>query len=577
MKNNHMTEERKIRNANRGNFFIKRTVLIVDDEEINVEILSTILEEDFHVLKAYDGKEALELLQKGDQKIDMVLLDVFMPFDGREVLKIRQENPELKRIPFIVCTSDKNIEEECFHLGVNDFIKKPYENPDIIVARVKRMIELYEDRSILKEVEREKLTNLYNIDFFKKYAKQFDANFPDIEKDMVLISVNRFRLINELYGHEFADKILLSITGELTDFVSKCKGLLGKESGGTFLLYCEHQEDYEALPKKLEEAVKKDAKDINVSFKIAVYPFVDPSLEKEIVIDRLSNTADTLTNDYGKNVAVYSQEAQTANLHKEELIAAFPEALKEGQFQLYFQPKYEIQGAKPRLTSAEVLIRWISPKFGFVSPGEFISLFEENGLICQLDAYIIQKAAEHMKRWKRDYGEYVPLSINLSRVNLYRPNLVEEIIGYISSNDVPREKCYIEITESAFVEDAKAVIPVINHIRESGFKIEIDDFGSGYSSFGALADLPFDILKIDMQFIRAMEKNPKVKDIVKMIINLAKTLNATVVSEGVETKEQYDFLQENGCDIIQGYYLSKPLPLKEFEELIQKEFVTHGR
>lgn len=572
-----MSEEKKIRNANRGNFFIKRTVLIVDDEEINVEILSTILEEDFHVLKAYDGKEALELLQKGDQKIDMVLLDVFMPFDGREVLKIRQQNPELKRIPFIVCTSDKNIEKECFYLGVNDFIKKPYENPDIIVARVKRMIELYEDRSILKEVEREKLTNLYNIDFFRKYAKQFDANFPEVEKDMVFLSVNRFRLINELYGHEFADKILLSITGELSDFVSKCKGLLGKEGGGTFLLYCEHQEDYEALPKILEAAVKKDAKDINVSFKIAVYPFVDPSLEKEIVIDRLIDTADTLTNDYGKNVAVYSHEAQKANLHKEELIAAFPEALKEEQFQLYFQPKYEIQGEKPRLTSAEVLIRWISPKFGFVSPGEFISLFEENGLICQLDAYIIQKAAEHMKRWKKVYGEYVPLSINLSRVNLYRPNLVEEIIGYISSNGVPREKCYIEITESAFVEDAKAVIPVIDKIRQSGFKIEIDDFGSGYSSFGALADLPFDVLKIDMQFIRAMEKNPKVKDIVKMIINLAKTLNATVVSEGVETKQQYDFLQENGCDIIQGYYLSKPLPLKEFEELIQKEFVTHGR
>ncbi len=140
-----MSEEKKIRNANRGNFSIKRTVLIVDDEEINVEILTTILEEDFHVLKAYDGKEALELLQKGDQKIDMVLLDVFMPFDGREVLKIRQQNPELKRIPFIVCTSDKNIEKECFYLGVNDFIKKPYENPDIIVARVKRMIELYEN------------------------------------------------------------------------------------------------------------------------------------------------------------------------------------------------------------------------------------------------------------------------------------------------------------------------------------------------------------------------------------------------------------------------------------------------
>ena len=154
-----MNENKKISISNRGNFLVKKTVLIVDDEEINVEIMSAILESTFNVLTANDGKEALDILLKGDQKIDLVLLDVFMPMDGREVLKVRKENPNLKRIPFIVCTSDKNIEKECFHLGVNDFIKKPYENPDIIVARVKRMIELYEDRSILKEVERDKLTN----------------------------------------------------------------------------------------------------------------------------------------------------------------------------------------------------------------------------------------------------------------------------------------------------------------------------------------------------------------------------------------------------------------------------------
>ena len=561
----------------KGIFRIKKTVLIVDDEEINVEILSSILEDDFYVLKAYDGKEALDILLSGEQKIDLVLLDVFMPFDGREVLKVRNANPSLKRIPFIVCTSDKNIEEECFHLGVNDFIKKPYENPDIIVARAKRMIELYEDRSILKEVERDKLTNLYNVEFFKKYAKQYDANFPDVQKDMLLVSPNRFRLINELYGREYGDKILLAIAAELSGFVSECGGLVGNGGGSSFFLYCAHHEDYASLPNRLKKAAKKAVGSTNVSFRIALYPFVDPSLDKEIVLGRTRATADSLGEDYAKEIAIYSQENQEKTLHKEKLLEAFPEALENEEFKLFFQPKYNITGDKPVLSSAEVLIRWISPKFGFVSPGDFIPLFEENGLIGKLDAYIFEKAAGYMREWKEKFGFYVPLSLNLSRVDIYRPNLVEEIIGYVDSNGIPRDKYYVEVTESAFVEDAGEVIPVIHKIRDAGFKIEIDDFGSGYSSFGTLADLPFDVLKIDMAFIRAMDKNPKVKDIIKMIIQLGKTLDAGVVTEGVETKEQYLFLKESGCDVIQGYYFSKPLPLAEFEEKIQKEFVEHGR
>ena len=556
---------------NKSGFLVKKTILVVDDEEINVDIMSAILEDSFNVITANDGKKALDILLSEEQKVDLVLLDVFMPMDGREVLKVRKENLKLRRIPFIVCTSDKNIEEECFHLGVNDFIKKPYENPDIIVARVKRMIELYEDRSILKEVERDKLTNLYNIEFFKKYSKQFDSNFPHLEKDMLLVSINRFRLINELYGRAFSENILTAIAAQLSRCIANCNGLVGKDSDSTFLIYCEHHDDYEILPNKLNEAVIEAVGDINISFKVAVYPNVDPSLDKDIVIDRARNTLNELVIDYSKSIAIYSQENQTKTLHMEELIDAFPQALEEEQFKLYFQPKYSIQGDKPKLTSAEVLIRWISPKFGFVSPGEFINLFEENGLIGQLDAYIMKKGAEYMRELKEKYGFYMPLSLNLSRVDIYRPNLVEEIIDYVDSNNVPRDKYYIEITESAFVEDSKEVIPVIEKIKNNGFKVEIDDFGSGYSSFGALADLPFDVLKIDIQFIRAMEKNPKVKEIIKMIINLAKTMKVITVAEGVENEEQYKFLKEHGCDVIQGYYFSKPLPANEFEELLKKE------
>ena len=554
-------------------FELKKTILIVDDEEINREIMSAILENDFNVLQADDGRLALDMLSKGEQKIDLVLLDIFMPMDGREVLKIRQQDPSLKKIPFIVCTSDKDIEEECFHLGVNDFIKKPYENPDIIVARIKRMIELYEDRSILKDVERDKLTSLLNREFFKKYAQQFDSRFPELQKDMISISINRFELIHELYGPEFGDNILLAIASQLSVCISNCNGLVGKDEGSTFMIYCEHHDEYNQLPIKLNEAIKTVSSDVNISFRIGVYPNVSPSLDKDIVLSRTKSTADTLLNDFTKNIATYNEEKQAMSLHMEELIDAFPQALEEEQFKLYFQPKYNIQGDKPTLVSAEVLIRWISPKFGFVSPGEFISLFEENGLIGKLDAYILEKAAEYMRQIKNKYVVYIPLSVNLSRVDIYRPNLVEEIIKIVESNNVPRDKYYIEITESAFVEDAKVVIPVIEHIRNSGFKVEIDDFGSGYSSFGALADLPFDVLKIDMQFIRSMDRNPKVKDIIKMIINISKMFNATSVAEGVETEEQYLFLKENGCDVIQGYYFSKPLPIDDFENLIEKELV----
>ena len=557
-------------------FELKKTILIVDDEEINRDIMSAILENDFNTLQADDGKVALDILSKEEHKIDLVLLDIFMPMDGRELLKIRQNNPHLKKIPFIVCTSDKDIEEECFQLGVNDFVKKPYENPDIIIARIKRMIELYEDRSILKDVERDKLTNLLNREFFKKYAQQFDSRFPKLEKDMVSISINRFELIHELYGPKFAENILLAIASQLSVCISNCNGLIGKDEGSTFMIYCEHHDSYEQLPDKLFEAVKQVTNDIHISFRIGVYPFVSGELDKEIVLSRSKSTADTLINDYSKVIAVYNEEKQANALHMEELIAAFPQALKEEQFKLYFQPKYNIQGNEAKLVSAEVLIRWISPKFGFVSPGEFIHLFEENGLIGKLDAYILEKAAEYIRLIKDKYDIYMPLSVNLSRVDIYRPNLVEEIIKLVDSNNVPRDKYYIEITESAFVEDAKEVIPVINRIRNSGFKVEIDDFGSGYSSFGALADLPFDVLKIDMQFIRSMDNNSKVKDIIKMIINLSKMFNATSVAEGVETKEQYLFLKESGCDVIQGYYFSKPLPLEDFMKLIEKEIINHG-
>ena len=568
------TNETNQKNKN-ALFEVKKTILVVDDEEINRDILSFRLSESFDVLGAEDGQEALDIIQKGDHKIDLILLDIQMPrLDGREVLRIRQQDPKFRAIPVIVLTSDELIEEECIKLGANDFMHKPFEdNMHIIIARMKRLIEVFEDRSIINEVEGEKLTNLYTDQFFKTYAQHFDTFFPNLAKDMISISINRFRLINELYGREFGDEVLLTITNYLNKYLTDNSGLAGKYTGGTFVMYCEHRDDYTEFVDNLNDKLHHMTNGISISIRIGIYPNVNPLLDKDIVIGRAKATADALRKDHSKTVAIYDEVVQAKALHMEELVDAFEQALKEEQFKLFFQPKYNVQGDKPVFASAEVLVRWISPKFGFVSPGDFIPLFEESGLIARLDAYILEKSAEYIRKWHDKYGIYIPLSINLSRVDIYRPNLVEDILSYVDSNNIPRECYYLEITESAFVEDAKEVIPFISRLRDNGFKVEIDDFGSGYSSFGALADLPFDVLKIDMQFIRAMDKNQKVKDIIKMIISLAKMMDSITVAEGVETEEQCLFLKEHGCDVIQGYYFSRPLPINDFEALVEKDLV----
>ena len=191
----------------------KRTLLIADDDVISGDILSSFFEEEFNILRAYSGKETLKTISTHLDIIDLVLLDIYMPDgDGFTILKERQENLDIKKIPFIVITGEADIERDCFRLGVNDFVRKPFSNPEIIVARVKRMIELYEDRSIIKEVKTDKLTNLYSFEFFKKFCIQFDEAQPDILKDMVSINITRFRLLNELYGKGYSDEVLRHIS-----------------------------------------------------------------------------------------------------------------------------------------------------------------------------------------------------------------------------------------------------------------------------------------------------------------------------------------------------------------------------
>ena len=554
----------------------KRTLLIADDDVISGDILSSFFESEFNILRAYSGKETIKTLSTHLDIIDLVLLDIYMPDgDGFTILKARQENPDLKKLPFIVITGEADIERDCFHLGVNDFVRKPFSNPEIIVARVKRMIELYEDRSIIKEVKTDKLTNLYSFEFFKKFCAQFDEAQPNVLKDMVSINITRFRLLNELYGKQYSDEVLKNIARFLEEFVDKVKGFVSHTSGGDFLMYCTHQEDYQSFIDGLLNHLESLPNASSVHLHIGVYPNVDHNLDKDIVIGRAHNVANNIQGD-STIYAIYDSKEEEKVLFEEELINSFKQSLKNKEFKVFYQPKYNIQGEKNHLSSAEALIRWIHPKHGMISPGVFIPLFEENGFIQQLDAYVFEEVAKQQAIWKEKFGVYLPVSVNVSRVDIHNPNLGKEILEAVDKVHVPHEKYYLEITESAYSQDKQEVISLVNSLKEKGFLIEIDDFGSGYSSLNVISELPFDVLKIDMVFMRKIDDHPMNRDIVKMILALCKKMGVTSVAEGVETEEHYRFLKESGCDVIQGYYFSKPLPENDFTALMEREY-KNGR
>ncbi len=551
----------------------RKTVLVVDDEEINRDILGLILQDDFNVEYATNGNEALSMMLNPDQVIDLVLLDILMPgMDGREILRLRQTNVDLKRIPIIVCTGESDIEIECFKLGVNDFITKPYNNPEIIIARIHRMIELYEDRVIIKEVKRDRLTNLFKPDFFIKYAEKFDLKYSDKEKDMLSIRIYHLDLVQELYGKEYGREVIKDIGKYLKNYATKFTGIVGKNADDSFLIYCFHQDDYSTFMSDLIDHVQKNFSS-TIRINIGVYPKVDPKIDKELIIHRVESSHDKLKDDHGYSMAVYDEKEQAKAVYNEKLIHSFDAAINDGEFVVYYQPKYNIQGNEDKLISAEALVRWMHPEFGFISPGDFIPLFEENGMIHRLDEYVLDHVVEQVELWFKEYGVYLPVSINLSRVDLFDPNLVDEVNKKVDAHHIPHDKIYLEITESAYSENTSQVMDVANEFKKYNYNIEVDDFGSGYSSLSVLTELNLDVIKIDMSFIRNLNKNPHNKTIVKMIVDISKMIDAVCVAEGVESEEQYQFLKEIGCGIIQGYYFSKALPASEMGVLIKKELV----
>lgn len=544
----------------------KRHILVADDEFINRELLENILSDEYDVLKAEDGETAYEMIRQNRNTLSLILLDLIMPkMTGLELLARISDEPDLKGIPVIVLTSDHDSEVESLRNGAYDFIPKPYPQPDVIKARVSRSIELAENRQIISATERDELTGLYTIEYFYRYGSQFDKYYPGAEMDALCFDVNHFHVLNERFGTEKGDEILKRIAGRLeTVFVDKA-GFVCRKTADTFLVYCSHRDHDEY--EKIVEQISDIGDDLHTSLRmrVGVYSCCDKKLDIHLRFGRAKIASDKIRNNYAVSVSDFDEALVDAELFAEQLVEEFPKALEEKQFLVYFQPKFDIQGDKPVLSSAEALVRWIHPVLGMISPGAFIPLFEGDGLIAKLDEYVWRRTAEKIADWKARLGISVPVSVNLSRADLYDPELVDTMEKIIRESGISKDDLYLEITESAYVSDSSQMVDRVKALREHGFFIEMDDFGSGYSSLNMISELPIDALKLDMKFIRTAFEKQNDTRMISIVIDIADYLRVPVIAEGVETEEQYLELKKLGCAIIQGYYFSKPVPADEFE------------
>ncbi len=548
----------------------KRQILIVEDNEINRAMLAEILSSDYAVLEAENGQEALSVLKCYKEKISLILLDITMPvMDGYTFLSIMKAEPEYASIPVIVTTTSDGEADEvaALSLGASDFVAKPYK-PQIILHRVASIIHLRETAAMINLIQYDRLTGLYSKEFFYQRVKEVLQQQPEQKFDIICSDIDNFKLINDILGIPAGNRLLCSISDMYKDLVGE-NGICGRFHADQFACLLEHKEDYtDAYFVHAEEQINSSFNIKSVVMKWGVYPIIDNSIPVEQMCDRTFLAIRSIKGRYGTHFAMYDDKFRSILLREQEITENMEKALAEEQFVVYLQPKFRADDSC--LAGAEALVRWNHPKWGLMPPSEFIPLFERNGFITQLDQFVWNRSCEILKEWQDNGITDIPISVNVSRADVYQVDLADILVKTVREHGLNQQSLHLEITESAYTENPDQVIEMVRNLRELGFVIEMDDFGSGYSSLNMLNQMPLDILKLDMQFIQHETAKPVGQGILRFIMELAQYMDLSVVAEGVETLEQLEHLRAVRCNYVQGYYLGRPMPQQDFESLFMK-------
>lgn len=431
---------------------------------------------------------------------------------------------------------------------------------------------VYNDRTQMYESwEQEKykashdsLTGLLNRDQFYEDVHDMVNKYHDTTFYLICSNIKDFKFINEIFGMEKGNQVLIKQAKLMASNPSE-RTICARLMNDRFAL-CLPREEFDE--KRVADSIKElqrefSGNSFHLHTYMGVYEIRDRDEAVSIMVDKANIAADTIKNNYDCCVAYYDEHLLEISIEQRRLLGEFEPALQKDEFAMYLQPQVNRDGVA---SGAEALVRWVHPSRGILTPYAFIDILENAGFIYKLDLYIWEKAAQKLAEWKeKGYGSY-HISVNISTKDFYIIDIYETFTGLINKYGIAASNLHLEITETTLMTDFEKNMNIIHKLQGVGFRVEIDDFGSGYSSLNMLKDISADVLKIDMGFLRKSENEVKGQDILESIIALAGKIGMDVITEGVETKKQLDMLTMMGCHEFQGYYFSKPVPVSKFEE-----------
>ena len=412
----------------------------------------------------------------------------------------------------------------------------------------------------------DELTGIYNKQAFYAKTKEMLLDNPDKNFDLLRINIERFKVLNDLFGESTGDELLRYI-GKFLKEINLPLCVSGRLYADNFVVcYEAGKGDSRRMINTLQMVADSFAINNRTILSFGLYRIDDKTLPVSVMCDRANMALWKAKGNFKNPYCEYDEKMRQQVLKEQKIINAMEMAIQNKEFTLYLQPKYDIE--KGTIIGAEALVRWISLENGFISPGDFIPVFENNGFVYEVDKFIWEESCRYLRKWLDEGREVHPISVNVSRIDLYDPKLVQHLVDLREKYQLPSQYLELEITESAYTEDPEQIITITRQLREAGFVILMDDFGTGYSSLNMLKDIQIDVLKLDMGFLKSSDYSAKGGNILTAILKMAESLKMQTIAEGVETKEQVEFLKSIGCKYVQGFYYSKPLPVGEFEKLI---------
>ena len=541
----------------------QRDVLLVDGDAARRRQTGEALQSVYHVTAALDGEMAVELLHGRQDFAAVVVQCRLYDFSGFDLIRYLHTNRALSAIP-IVAIGEPEDEMKALSLGAAGFVRSPGD-PRLICCQVQNLVNL-----IWSDRERDVLTGALLLDPFLKQAQQKLEESAKGGRSprwaVAFLNVSRFKTFNDLFGRAAGDQLLRNLAARLMQ--GRGVEFVGRTGADRFFVLCRRDElDLNAVEQLGGELMRRLHLKYGLRVCCGVYEVEDASLPIREICDRAQLAEKKASGRSDHSVAFYDEQLRRDLRWEQSVSAQMYDALESGQFQVYLQPIFSLSSNRP--VSAEALVRWVHPEHGMIPPDRFIPIFERNGFISKLDEYVWDKVFRYLAEFKAAGYPDLTISSNMSRLDTYSMDVCAVLTEMAKKYGVRRSAFRVEVTESAYMDDPRQLLEVTGRLSIAGFPVMIDDFGSGYSSLNMLMDMPVSTLKLDMSFIRGLGTDERTNCVVSSILRMARWLEIGVVAEGVETQTHVDYLRAIGCDRVQGYYFSRPVPKDEFVKLLE--------